>query len=169
MWFVQGHFSVQDNKRGTGVTCRKSVNHAFLFLRLAEVLSLEYSTTGIQKCMQTFLVDQGPLAFSPQWGRDAHPVFWKMVMHNEELYWPKGPVTPPSRNIGCTRGSELHRAELCVRGCLENLVIQSQSLQWRTEVSGDRIPAGVPKMPTSGMVRTGFYPRYFVLPWTCND
>ena len=26
--------------------CRKSVNHAFLFLRLAEVLSLECSTTG---------------------------------------------------------------------------------------------------------------------------
>ena len=64
--------------------CRKSVNHALL-LRLAEVLGLECPAMGIQKCMEAFLVDQGPLAFSPQWGRDAHPVFWKTVMHNEEL------------------------------------------------------------------------------------
>ena len=110
--------------------CRKSINHALL-LRLAEVLSLECPAMGIQKCMEAFLVDQGPLAFSPQWGRDAHPVFWKTVMHNEELSWPKGPVAPLSRNIGFPRGSELQRAGLCVRGCLENLAMKSQSLQWR--------------------------------------
>lgn len=63
--------------------CRKSVNHAFLFLRLAEVLSLECSTTGIQKCMEAFSVDQEPLVFSPQWGMlTLYFGRWSCIMKN---------------------------------------------------------------------------------------
>lgn len=173
-WFAQGPSAVRYLKSPSpgqearqvslaGVKCRYGMNRALLPLRLAEVLSLERRPLprGIQKCIEAFLADWVLLAFSTQRDRDAHPAFCKMVLHNEELSWPKA-------------RRHLHQETSAAPGVHSYTEQDSVSeAAWRTqrwnyshcseglEGSGDVTPAGAPRTPTSGVVRARFYSLTF--------